>query len=60
MGGLARAPQAPRGGSERPGKAGAPLDVGGTLARYSRMVSNANLQPMGPSAFTALKPDMVS
>jgi hypothetical protein len=27
---------------------------------YSRMDSNWNLQPIGPSAFTALKPDMVS
>jgi hypothetical protein len=27
---------------------------------YSRMVSNWNLQPIGPSAFTTLKPDMVS
>ena len=27
---------------------------------YSRMVSNWNLQPTGPSAFTALKPDIVS
>ena len=30
------------------------------LLRYSRMVSNWNLQPTGVSAFTALKPDMVS
>jgi hypothetical protein len=27
---------------------------------YSRMVSNWNLQPIGPSAFTALNPDIVS
>jgi hypothetical protein len=27
---------------------------------YSRMASNWNLQPMGPSDFTTLKPDMVS
>ena len=35
--------------------------LGATIAgRYSRIVSNWNLQPSGVSAFTALKPDIVS
>jgi len=43
------------------GHIGAPMSTGGHIgAPYSRMVSNANLQPTGVSAFTALKPDMVS
>jgi len=49
----------PPGGSGRPGSAGAPLDFVDT-PRYSRMVSKLNLQPTGVSAFTTLKPDMVS
>jgi hypothetical protein len=40
-----------------PGRPGRPAGSG---ARYSRMVSNWNLQPTGVSALTALKPDIVS
>jgi len=48
------------GGLSRPGGAGALIDILRAPGRYSRMVSNWNLQPIGPSAFTTLKPDMVS
>jgi hypothetical protein len=34
--------------------------LGWRIPAYSRMVSNWNLQPTGVSAFTTLKPDMVS
>ena len=60
MGGLEGPPKPPE-RSGRPGFPGAPLETAGRLQwRYSRMVSNWNLQPTGVSAFTTLKPDIVS
>ncbi len=49
-------------GQHSPGLGGAPDWPGRPSIghAYSRMVSNWNLQPIGPSAFTTLKPDMVS
>ena len=43
-------------GSGGEGRSWRPSPRGG----HSRMDSNWNLQPIGPSAFTALNPDMVS
>jgi len=60
MGGLEGPPKPPE-RSGRPGEPGAPLYIWAyPQRRYSRIVSNWNLQPTGVSAFTTLKPDMVS
>jgi hypothetical protein len=59
MGGLERTPQAPRAARDAPAEPGRPSIVS-TPRGYSRIVSNWNLQPTGVSAFTTLKPDMVS
>src|SRR2546422_7288426 len=48
------------GGSSRPGGAVALLGISRAPAGYSRMVSNWNLHPVGVSAFTTLKPGIVS
>jgi hypothetical protein len=66
MGGPEMAPHTPpafvvprrsRGTPQHPGTPSRPFL---TFSFYSRIVSNWNLQPMGVSAFTTLKPDMVS
>jgi hypothetical protein len=38
----------------------APRPIVSDRSRYSRIVSNWNLQPSGESALTTLKPDIVS
>src|SRR5213593_3611080 len=48
------------GGSSRPGEPWRSSAFRVLRRGYSRMVSNWNLHPIGVSAFTTLKPDIVS